>query len=91
MIELKEGAKPFPIPKIHELTLRKKVDRLIKIGVLKKISNSQCVSPTYIIPKKNGTVRFISDFKELNVRIKRKHFPIPKHKDKANFIFKYKN
>ena len=26
-------AKPFPNPKIHELTLKKKVNRLIKIGV----------------------------------------------------------
>ena len=35
-IELKEDAKPyhakpFPIPKIHELTLKKEVNRLIKI------------------------------------------------------------
>ena len=44
-IELKEDAKPyhakpFPIPKIHELTLKKEVNRLIKIGVLKKINYS---------------------------------------------------
>ena len=34
-IELKEDAKPFPIPNIHEPTLKNEVDRLIKIGVLK--------------------------------------------------------
>ena len=67
-------AKPFPIPKIHKLTIKKEVDRLIKIGVLKKIN-----APTFIIPKKNNTVRFISDFRELNKRIKTKPFPIPKH------------
>ena len=70
-IELKEDAKPyhvkpFPIPKIHELTIKKELDRLIKIGVLKKINNSQWTVPTFIIPKKNGTVRFMSDFRELN-------------------------
>ena len=32
-IELKEDAKPFSLPKIHELTLKKEVNRLIKIGV----------------------------------------------------------
>ena len=37
--------------------------------------------PTLIIPKKNGTVRFISDIRELNKRIKRKPFPIPKIQD----------
>ena len=82
-IELQEGvkpyhAKPFPIPRVHEKTLRKEVDRLVKIGVLKRINNSEWAAPTFIIPKKNGTVRFISDFRELNKRIKRKPYPIPK-------------
>ena len=53
-IELKEDAKPyhtksFPIPNIHKLTLKKEVDRLIKIGVLKKINNSQCCQPLLLI------------------------------------------
>ena len=85
-IELQEGvkpyhAKPFPIPRIHEETLRKEVDRLVEIGVLKRINNSEWAAPTFIIPKKNKTVRFISDFRELNKRIKRKPFPIPKIQD----------
>ena len=41
-IELKENikpyhAKPFPIPKVHEPTLKKEVERLVKIGVLRKL------------------------------------------------------
>ena len=44
-LELKEGTKPkhhrsFPVPKIHEETLKKELVRLCKIGVLKKCSNS---------------------------------------------------
>ena len=74
-----EDAKPVPIPKIHELTLKKEGNRLIEIGVLNKINNSQWAATTFIIPKKNGTVRFISDFRELNETIKRKPFPIHKH------------
>ena len=82
-IELKEGIKPyhaklFPIPRVHEDTLKKEVERLVKIGVLKRINDSEWAAPTFIIPKKNNTVRFISDFRELNKRIKRKPFPIPK-------------
>ena len=85
-IELQDGvkpyhAKPFPIPKVHEETLRKEVERLVQIGVLKRVNNSEWAAPTFIIPKKNGTVRFISDFRELNKRIKRKPFPIPKIQD----------
>ena len=85
-IDLKAGAqpyhaRPFPIPKIHEKTLRMEVERLVKIGVLKKINRSEWAAPTFIIPKKDGTVRFISDFREVNKRIKRKPYPIPNIQD----------
>ena len=82
-LELKEGATPyhgkaFPVPHIHKDTLKKEVERLEEIGVLKRQTESEWASPTFIIPKKQGTVRFISDFREVNKRIKRKPFPIPK-------------
>ena len=67
----------FLFQNIQAPTLKKEVNRLINIGVLKKINNSQLVAPTIIIPKKNGTVRFISDLRQLNKRIKTKLFPIP--------------
>jgi hypothetical protein len=81
-IELKENAtpyhaRPYPIPKAYEQTLRMEVDRLCELGVLKKTNRSEWAAPTFIIPKKDGTVRFINDFRELNKRIKRKPFPIP--------------
>ena len=66
----------FSIPTTHEPTLKKKVDRLVKIGVLKKILNSQQAAPDFTIPNINGAVRFISDFRELNKTIKTKSFPI---------------
>ena len=71
--------KPFHIPTIPELSLKKEDDRLIKIGLLKKINNSQSAAHIFIIPKTNGTARYISNFRELNKTIKRKPFPIPKH------------
>ena len=46
---------------------------------MEEINNSQWAAPTFIIAKNNGTVGFISDFRELNKTIKRKSFPIPKH------------
>jgi hypothetical protein len=39
---------------------------------------SEWASPSFIIPKKDNTVRFISDFREVNKRLVRKPFPIPK-------------
>ena len=38
-------------------------------------------SPTFIIPKKNNTVRFTSNFRRLNAKIKRKPYPLPKISD----------
>jgi len=57
------------------------VERLVKIGVLKKVNRSEWAAPTFIIPKKDGSVRFISDFRELNKRILRKPYPIPNIQD----------
>ena len=81
-IKLKEGAKPyhstpFPIPKVHERTLNIELERLVKLGVLKQINASKWAAPTFIISKKDGTVRFISNFCKLNKHVKCKPFPIP--------------
>ena len=82
-IDLKPGVTPYharayPIPKVYEATLKQEVERLVELGVLKHINHSQWAAPTFIIPKKDGTVRFISDFRQLNTRIMRKPYPIPK-------------
>lgn len=82
-LELKPDAqpvhsRPFPVPRVHEQTLKTEVERLCKIGVLKECSNSEWASPSFIIPKKNGTVRFIADLRKVNERLRRKPFPIPK-------------
>ena len=83
---MKEGAttnhaKSYTIPKAYEQTLRLDVERLVKIGVLKRVNRSKWASPNFIIPKKDKAVRFITDFRELNKRIQRKPFPIPKIQD----------
>ncbi len=82
-IELKEGAKPYhgrphPIPNVHKATLMKEIDQLIAIGVLKWQPLSRWASPSFIIHKKDHTVRTISGFRELNKHIVRKPYPIPK-------------
>ena len=81
--ELKEGAKPwhgraYPVPHIHLQTLKKEVERLCKIGVLEWQPASEWASPTFIIAKKQGTVRVLFDAREINKRLVRKPFPIPK-------------
>ena len=75
-IKLKPDAKPyhekpFPVPRIHELTFKQELGRLKYLKVIKKVNRSQWGAPQFLIPKKDITVRFISDFRELNKRILR--------------------
>ncbi len=81
--ELKEGMKPYhgrpyPIPHKHKAILMKEIKCLCNIGVLEWQPSSRWASPTFIIPKKDSTVRTISDFRELNKHIVRKPCPISK-------------
>jgi len=66
-LELKEGAKPchsraHNIPRCHTQAPKAEVERLVKTGALKKFNCSEWPAPTFIIPEKDGSVRFISDF-----------------------------
>ncbi len=81
--QFKEGVSPyhgqvFPVPKVHKHTIIKEVERLCKLGVLERQPASEWASPSFIIPKKDKTVCFLGDFWELNKRLVRKLFPIPK-------------
>ena len=85
-LELKPGTTPYhgkayPIPHVYEQCLKKEVERLVSIGVLEKCSDSEWGSPSFIMPKPNGTVRFLTDLRQVNKRIVRKPFPIPKISD----------
>ncbi len=66
------------MPKIHKDTIIKEVERLCKLGVLERQTASKWASPLFVIPKKNRTVCFLSNFQEVNKRLVRKLFPIPK-------------
>ncbi len=73
--------KPYKIPQIYEAQLKAEVERLVRIGVLKKVNHSERGAPCFIIPKKDQTVRFLTDLRELNKRIKRYPYPIPNIQD----------
>jgi hypothetical protein len=63
--ELKEGMKPYHgrpyhIPHKHKAVLMIDIKQLCNIGVLEWQPSSRWASPTFIIPKKDSTVRHIS-------------------------------
>ncbi len=66
------------MPKIHKDTIIKEVERLCQLGVLERQPASEWALPSFMIPKKDKTVCFLSDFQEVNKRLVRTPFPIPK-------------
>ncbi len=50
----------------------------MQTGGIREAPTSEWALPSFIIPKKDKTVCFLSDFWEVNKRLVRKPFPIPK-------------
>ena len=82
-LELQDGAKPvhsrpYGVPFTQQDAFKHELDHLVKIGILERSGALQWASGTFIIPKKDGRVRWISDFRALNKCIKRKTYPLPR-------------
>jgi hypothetical protein len=76
-IDLMSGAvpkhfRPYALPVINLEAIKKELIHNFKIGVLSPQGASEWASPTFITPKKDGRVHWVSDLRELNKVVKRK-------------------
>mmetsp|Transcript_20388 Transcript_20388/g.19605 ORF Transcript_20388/g.19605 Transcript_20388/m.19605 type:complete len:93 (+) Transcript_20388:316-594(+) len=63
-------SKSYSIPKLNDLEFRKELHHVVQIGVLRPCGPIEWAVLTFVIPKKDGRVRWISDFRELNKALK---------------------
>ena len=83
-LDLKDDAtplcsRPYPVTREHEAIFRKEVKRILKLGVFKESNDPEWGVPCFYQPKpKTNCVRFLSEFRNLNMKLKRKPYPISK-------------
>ena len=86
-IQLKENAQPVVhaarrVPAPLKTRLKKELDRMTTMGVIKKIEEpTDWVNSMVCVKKKNGDLRLCMDPQDLNDNVKREHYQIPKREE----------
>ena len=69
-------SRAYPVPRSQLPVFKNELDRLVKIGVLERAKWSEWIAGTFIVPKKDGRVRWSTDFRGLNRSLKRHVYPL---------------
>jgi hypothetical protein len=71
------ASRAYAVPERHKCIFKQELDHLIQEGVLEPGTQSAWIAGTFIIPKQDRRVHWVSDFHGLNEAIKQKVYPIP--------------
>lgn len=69
--------KSYRIPEAKREAVRAEVKKMLELGVIEE-SHSQWSSPTVLVPKPDGSIRFCNDFRKLNEVSKFDAYPMPR-------------
>ena len=69
---------PYTIPMSHLAVFKEELSHLISIGTIEKAQHSKWIARTFIVPKKDRCIRWITDFQGLNKSLHRKVYPLQK-------------
>ena len=71
---------PRRVPHSKRVPLKKELDRMENVGIVEKVPLNEpadWVSSLVCVDKPDGSIRVCLDPKDLNVAIKREHYPLP--------------
>ena len=83
-LELRDDTKPvflitYSVQRLHKAMLRKESERLVILVVLEHINDFEWGDTSFAQPKvKINQVRFLSNLRNLNSKLKYKLYPMPK-------------
>ena len=60
-----------------QLIVKAELERLLQAGFIKPVEITDWVSPMVLVKKKNGKIRVCIDYRVLNKRTQKDHFPLP--------------
>lgn len=78
--EMPVFVRQYRLPHLHKEEIKRQVEDLLSKGIIRP-SDSDYNNPNLLVPKKNGKFRMVTDFRELNKKLIKDKYPMPRFED----------